>query len=68
MLLGQMVCEEREEWSVQTAKALCQRLLQDTRTALDKVCVCVYKYQTDSSDSTHDVIFVFNALCVCVCV
>ncbi|XP_078144754.1 SET domain-containing protein 4 [Centroberyx gerrardi] len=37
VLLGQAVCEEREQWSVQTARALCQRLLQDTHTALDKI-------------------------------
>ncbi|XP_041803910.1 SET domain-containing protein 4 [Chelmon rostratus] len=37
VLLGQVLCEEREQWSVQTAKTLCQRLLQDTHTALDKI-------------------------------
>ncbi|XP_022603867.1 SET domain-containing protein 4 isoform X2 [Seriola dumerili] len=37
VLLGQAVCEEREEWSVHTAQTLCQRLLQDTHTALDKI-------------------------------
>ncbi|XP_031727538.1 SET domain-containing protein 4 isoform X3 [Anarrhichthys ocellatus] len=37
VLLGQVLCEEREEWSVQTAKTLCQRLLQDSHTALDKI-------------------------------
>ncbi|XP_028279907.1 SET domain-containing protein 4-like [Parambassis ranga] len=37
VLLGQVVCEEREEWSLQTAKTLCQRLLQDTYTALHKI-------------------------------
>ncbi|KAI3363469.1 hypothetical protein L3Q82_012081, partial [Scortum barcoo] len=37
VLLGQAVCEEREKWSVRTAKTLCQRLLQDTLTALDKI-------------------------------
>ncbi|XP_039994654.1 SET domain-containing protein 4 isoform X2 [Xiphias gladius] len=37
VLLGQAVCEEREEWSIRTAKTLCQRLLQDTHTALDKI-------------------------------
>ncbi|TMS04793.1 SET domain-containing protein 4 [Larimichthys crocea] len=37
VLLGQSVCEEREEWSVRTAKTICQRLLQDTHTALDKI-------------------------------
>uniref|UniRef100_A0A3Q0SIE8 SET domain containing 4 n=1 Tax=Amphilophus citrinellus TaxID=61819 RepID=A0A3Q0SIE8_AMPCI len=37
VLLGQLVCEEREQWSVWTAKTLCQRLLQDTCRALDKV-------------------------------
>ncbi|XP_070771885.1 SET domain-containing protein 4 [Enoplosus armatus] len=37
VLLGQVLCEEREEWSIQTAKTLCQQLLQDTHTALDKV-------------------------------
>ncbi|XP_037638983.1 SET domain-containing protein 4 isoform X1 [Sebastes umbrosus] len=38
VLLGQAVSEEREEWSFQTAKTLCQRLLQDTHSALDKIC------------------------------
>ncbi|KAM4607153.1 SET domain-containing protein 4 [Polymixia lowei] len=37
VLLGQAVCEEREQWSIQTGRALCQRLLQDTHTALDKI-------------------------------
>lgn len=37
VLLGQAVCEESEQWSVQTAKTLCQRLLRDTHTALDKI-------------------------------
>ncbi|XP_072246639.1 SET domain-containing protein 4 [Leuresthes tenuis] len=36
-LLGQALCTETEEWSVQTAKTLCQRLLQDTLRALDKI-------------------------------
>uniref|UniRef100_UPI0037E7694C SET domain-containing protein 4 n=1 Tax=Semicossyphus pulcher TaxID=241346 RepID=UPI0037E7694C len=37
VLLGQAVCEEREEWSIRTAMTLCQRLLQDTHRALDKM-------------------------------
>ncbi|TKS85969.1 SET domain-containing protein 4 [Collichthys lucidus] len=37
VLLGQSVCEEREEWSIRTAKTICQRLLQATHTALDKI-------------------------------
>ncbi|XP_071336083.1 SET domain-containing protein 4 isoform X2 [Trachinotus anak] len=37
VLLGQAVCEEREEWSIHTAQTLCQRLLRDTDTALDKI-------------------------------
>ncbi|XP_029376272.1 SET domain-containing protein 4 isoform X2 [Echeneis naucrates] len=37
VLLGQAVCEEREEWSIHTAQTLCERLLQDTHTALDKI-------------------------------
>ncbi|XP_028458541.1 SET domain-containing protein 4 [Perca flavescens] len=37
VLLGQVVCEEREERSLQTTKTLCRRLLQDTHTALDKI-------------------------------
>ncbi|XP_041645235.1 SET domain-containing protein 4 isoform X2 [Cheilinus undulatus] len=37
VLLGQAVCEDREEWSIQTAITLCQHLLQDTHTALDKI-------------------------------
>ncbi|XP_019964858.2 SET domain-containing protein 4 [Paralichthys olivaceus] len=39
VLLGQAVCEEREEWSVRTAETLCQRLLQDTQAALDEISV-----------------------------
>ncbi|XP_044070424.1 SET domain-containing protein 4 [Siniperca chuatsi] len=37
VLLGQVVSEEREEWSVQTALTLCQRLLQDTHRTLEKI-------------------------------
>ncbi|XP_076025471.1 SET domain-containing protein 4 [Genypterus blacodes] len=37
VLLGQAVCAERETWSVQAAKRVCQRLLQDTHTALHKI-------------------------------
>ncbi|XP_058508174.1 SET domain-containing protein 4 isoform X2 [Solea solea] len=37
VLLGQAVCEEGEEWSVLMAERLCQRLLRDTRAALDKI-------------------------------
>uniref|UniRef100_A0A3Q4AV13 Rubisco LSMT substrate-binding domain-containing protein n=1 Tax=Mola mola TaxID=94237 RepID=A0A3Q4AV13_MOLML len=37
VLLGQAVSEKREEWSIQTAKTLCLRLLQDTQSALDKI-------------------------------
>ncbi|XP_070696721.1 SET domain-containing protein 4 [Pempheris klunzingeri] len=37
VLLGHVVCEDREEWSVQTAKTLCLRLLQDTHTALERI-------------------------------
>ncbi|XP_067336845.1 SET domain-containing protein 4 isoform X1 [Channa argus] len=37
VLLGQLVCEEREQWSIQTARTLCQRLLQHTHTALNKI-------------------------------
>ncbi|CAJ1066792.1 SET domain-containing protein 4 [Xyrichtys novacula] len=37
VLLGQAVSEEREEWSLQTARTLCQCLLQDTCKALDKI-------------------------------
>nr|XP_020462364.1 SET domain-containing protein 4 [Monopterus albus] len=37
VLLGQAVCEEREKWSIQTAGTLCQRLLQDTHGALEKI-------------------------------
>uniref|UniRef100_A0A3Q3GCH7 SET domain containing 4 n=1 Tax=Labrus bergylta TaxID=56723 RepID=A0A3Q3GCH7_9LABR len=33
VLLGQAVCEDREQWSVQTAITLCHRLLQDTHKA-----------------------------------
>ncbi|XP_034083783.1 SET domain-containing protein 4 [Gymnodraco acuticeps] len=44
VLLGQRVCEEREERSVRTVKTLCERILQDTHTALEKIsllqCVC----------------------------
>lgn len=41
VLLGQAVCDELEQWSLLTASTLCQRLLKDTHTALDKVCVRV---------------------------
>ncbi|XP_029926121.1 SET domain-containing protein 4 isoform X2 [Myripristis murdjan] len=37
VLLGQVVCEERERQSVQAAWTLCHTLLQDTHTALDKI-------------------------------
>ncbi|KAG7228413.1 hypothetical protein INR49_007585 [Caranx melampygus] len=37
VLLGQAVCEEREQWSVHTAQTLCLRLLQDTHTSLEKI-------------------------------
>uniref|UniRef100_A0A672IH19 SET domain-containing protein n=1 Tax=Salarias fasciatus TaxID=181472 RepID=A0A672IH19_SALFA len=37
VLLGQPVCEEREEWSLRTAKTVCQRLLQDTHSALHQM-------------------------------
>lgn len=37
VLLGQILCEEREKWCIQTAKTLCQQLLQDTDTALNKI-------------------------------
>ncbi|KAL3050705.1 hypothetical protein OYC64_012677 [Pagothenia borchgrevinki] len=45
VLLGQRVCEEREERSVRTVKTLCERILRDTHTALEKIslllqCVC----------------------------
>lgn len=39
VLLGQAVFEEREWWSIQTAKTLCQRLLADTHKALEQVCM-----------------------------
>lgn len=37
VLLGQAVCDELEQWSLLTASTLCQRLLKDTHTALDKI-------------------------------
>ncbi|KAI9519623.1 hypothetical protein NQZ68_026828 [Dissostichus eleginoides] len=45
VLLGQQVCEERDERSVRTVKNLCERILRDTHTALEKIslllqCVC----------------------------
>ncbi|KAK5882834.1 hypothetical protein CesoFtcFv8_021379 [Champsocephalus esox] len=45
VLLGQRVCEETEERSARTVKTLCERILQDTHTALEKIslllqCVC----------------------------
>lgn len=46
VLLGQLVCEEREQWSVRMAKSLCQRLLQDTCSALDKVCAHVHEFNS----------------------
>ncbi|KAF3841731.1 hypothetical protein F7725_023682 [Dissostichus mawsoni] len=40
VLLGQQVCEEREERSVRTVKTLCERILRDTHTALEKAMEC----------------------------
>ncbi|XP_056903872.1 SET domain-containing protein 4 [Takifugu flavidus] len=37
VLLGQAVSEDREWWSVKTAKTLCQRLLGDTHMALEQI-------------------------------
>lgn len=42
VLLGQAVCEEREWWSIQTAKTLCQRLLGETHMALEQVRVSLH--------------------------
>lgn len=65
VLLGQVLCEEREQWSVQTAKTLCQRLLQDTHTALDKVCKNTHTlHRVSSNDATHELIFLFLTWCV----
>ncbi|CAL8254694.1 unnamed protein product [Lota lota] len=37
VLLGQSVCEDSEQWAGRTAWILCQRLLQDTNTSMDKI-------------------------------
>ncbi|KAM3862899.1 SET domain-containing protein 4-like [Diretmus argenteus] len=37
VLLGQAVSEDREQWSIETARTLCHQLLQDTHIALDKI-------------------------------
>lgn len=70
VLLGQAVCEDREEWSVQTAKTLCQRLLQDTHTALDKVCVRARTLHQNNFLVMHHLtcflIFFFFMCCVCL--
>ncbi|XP_074531529.1 SET domain-containing protein 4 isoform X2 [Halichoeres trimaculatus] len=39
VLLGQAVSEDREEWSLQTARTLCQCLVQDTHRALGKISI-----------------------------
>lgn len=67
VLLGQLVCEEREQWSVRMAKSLCQRLLQDTCSTLDKVCAHVHEFNSVPV-LQHITWFLFSpALCVCVC-
>lgn len=38
VLLGQVVCEKTEARSNETAWKLCQQLLRDAQTALDKIC------------------------------
>ncbi|XP_076598711.1 SET domain-containing protein 4 isoform X2 [Chaetodon auriga] len=53
VLLGQVVCEDREGWSVQTAKTLCQRLLQDTHTALDKISLLLLQRDQAVREQLH---------------
>ncbi|XP_040905231.1 SET domain-containing protein 4 isoform X2 [Toxotes jaculatrix] len=53
VLLGQAVCEEREEWSVQTAKTLCQQLLKDTHTALDKISDLLQQSDQSAREQLH---------------
>lgn len=66
VLLGQAVCEEREQWSVHTAKTLCQRLLQDTHSALDQVCVPAHTH-THSTKLLpliqHNILIIFFLMC-----
>uniref|UniRef100_A0A8C6WXI7 SET domain containing 4 n=1 Tax=Neogobius melanostomus TaxID=47308 RepID=A0A8C6WXI7_9GOBI len=37
VLLGQILCEERERWCTQTIRTLCVHALKDTDTALEKI-------------------------------
>ncbi|XP_073337723.1 SET domain-containing protein 4 [Pagrus major] len=53
VLLGQAVCEEREQWSVQTAKTLCQRLLQDTHSALDQISLLLQQCEQSVREQLH---------------
>ncbi|XP_013878185.1 SET domain-containing protein 4 [Austrofundulus limnaeus] len=42
-LLGQLLCEHTEEWSVHTARTICQQLLSDTHTALHKISLLLHR-------------------------
>ncbi|XP_036980265.1 SET domain-containing protein 4 isoform X2 [Acanthopagrus latus] len=53
VLLGRAVCEEREQWSVQTAKTLCQRLLQDTHSALDQISLLLQQCEQSVREQLH---------------
>ncbi|XP_030298205.1 SET domain-containing protein 4 isoform X2 [Sparus aurata] len=53
VLLGQAVCEEREQWSVHTAKTLCQRLLQDTHSALDQISLLLQQCEQSVREQLH---------------
>lgn len=53
VLLGQAVCEEREQWSVHTAKTLCQRLLQDTHSALDQISLLLQQCEQSVREQVH---------------
>ncbi|KAK5854352.1 hypothetical protein PBY51_015429 [Eleginops maclovinus] len=53
VLLGQQVCEEREEWSVRTVKILCQRILQDTHTALEKISLLLLQCDQSLTEQLH---------------
>lgn len=43
VLLGQTLCAEREQWSVRAAFSVCQRLLEETNTALDEIAALMQR-------------------------
>lgn len=64
VLLGQAVSEEREWWSIKTAKTLCQRLLGDTHMALEQVCVvlCMCLNSLSKAQVKHSSVFQISNL------